>query len=144
MRANSLFEFLKERAVIEEHEAMEIPDCLQIPDEPASTGSSITAPKSKKPKAHVTSTKPRNKQHQQRKFVPLKVTENTNRTNEVTAILTDNKLEINVPKRKLQNMEAVKRHNRKWKSINAQHKQSAARGTQITNIPQQRFDGDSD
>ena len=138
MRANSLFEFLKERAVIEEHKAMEIPDCLQIPDEPASTGSSITAPKSKKPKAHITatSTKPRNKQQQQRKFVPLKVTENTNRTNEVTAILTANKLEINVPKRKLQNMEAMKRHNKKWKSINAQHKQSAARGTRIAHLPQ--------
>jgi hypothetical protein len=137
MRANSLFEFLKERAVIEEHKAMEIPDCLQIPDEPASTGSSITAPKSKKPKAHVTTTKPRNnKQQQQRKFVPLKVTENTNRTNEVTAILTANKLEINVPKRKLQNMEAMKRNNRKWKSINTEHKQSAARGTRIADLPQ--------
>jgi hypothetical protein len=136
MRANGLFEFLKERAAIEEHEAMEIPDCLQIPDEPASTGSSITATKSKKPKAHVTSTKPRNKQQQQRKFVPLKVTENTNRTNEVTAILAANKLEINVPKRKLQNMEAMKRHNKKWKSINTQHKQSAARGTRIAHLPQ--------
>ena len=137
MRANSLFEFLKERAVIEEHKAMEIPDCLQIPDEPASTGSSITATKSKKPKAHITvTTKPRNKQQQQRKFVPLKVTENTNHTNEVTAILTANKLEINVPKRKLQNMEAMKRHNKKWKSINTQHKQSAARGTRIAHLPQ--------
>jgi hypothetical protein len=145
MRAYNMFELVKRRAAIEEHEAMQIPDCPPIPDEPATTGSSIATTKSQKPKAHVTSTKSRNnKQRQQRKFVPLQITENTNRTNEVTAILTANKLEINVPKRKLQNMEDMKRNNKKWKSINTQHKQSAARGTQITNILRQRFDGDSD
>jgi hypothetical protein len=137
MRAYNMFELVKRRAAIEEHEAMQIPDCPPIPDEPATTGSSIATTKSQKPKAHVTSAKSRNnKQRQQRKFVPLQITENTNRTNEVTAILTANKLEINVPKRKLQNMEDMKRNNKKWKSINAQNKQSAARGTRIAHLPQ--------
>jgi hypothetical protein len=54
------------------------------------------------------------------KFVPLKVTENSNRTNEVTAILSANKLEINLPNKHLQNAtrEAMKQHNR----INAAQK----------------------
>ncbi len=81
---------------------------------------------------------------QQKKFVPLQITDNTNRTNEVTAILSANKLEINLPKKKLLNAtrEAKKHHNQKWNHVNAQNKQSAARGTRIANIPEPRFDGD--
>jgi hypothetical protein len=81
---------------------------------------------------------------QQKKFVPVQITDNTNRTNEVTAILTANKLEINLHKKKLQNAsrEAVKSHNQKWNRVNALAKQSGARGTRIANIPEPRFDGD--
>ena len=58
------------------------------------------------------------------KFVPLKVTENSNRTNEVTATLSANKLEINLPKKHLQSAtrEAMKCHNQKWNRINAGQK----------------------
>ena len=61
------------------------------------------------------------------KFVPLKVTENSNRTNEVTAILSANKLEINLPNKHLQNAtrEAMKQHNR----INAAQKRIGAHGS---------------
>jgi hypothetical protein len=77
---------------------------------------------------------------QQKKFVPVQVTDNTNRTNEVTAILTANKLEVNLPKKNLQNAsrEAVKRHNQKWNRVNALAKQSGARGTKIATLPDPR------
>ena len=77
---------------------------------------------------------------QQKKFVPVQVTDNTNRTNELTAILTANKLEINLPKKNLQNAsrEAVKRHNQKWNRVNALEKQSGARGTKIATLPDPR------
>ena len=70
----------------EDNEDTEILDCLQIPDEPASTGSSaITATKFKKSHNNKKNKKPRNKQQQQ-KIVPLKVTENTNRSNDVKSM----------------------------------------------------------
>ena len=80
------------------------------------------------------------------KFVPLQVTENSNRTNEVTAILSANKLEINLPKKHLQSAtrEAMKQHNQKWNRINAGQKHIGARGTKVANIPQPKFYGDSD
>lgn len=79
------------------------------------------------------------KQQQQqkgKKFVPLQVTNNTNRANEVTAVLTSNKLEINLPKKTLQNAsrEAVKHYNKKWNQTNAVAKQSSARGTKIPEL----------
>jgi len=141
-RAERMLELLKERAAIEEHKAMEIPDCPLIHDEPApmSTGGSAVnkANKSKK-KSSRAATKARidkqqKKKKQQKKYAPLQVTENTNHTNEVTAILTANKLEINIPKKTLQTMEEMKRHNKKWKGINTECKQSTARGTRIANI----------
>jgi hypothetical protein len=77
---------------------------------------------------------------QQQKFVPLQVTDNTNHINEVTAILTASKLEINLPKKKLLNAtrEAKKRHNQKWNRVNALAKQSGARGTKIATLPDPR------
>jgi len=75
---------------------------------------------------------------QANKYVPVQVTDNTNRTNQVTAILTTNKLEINLPKKNLQNVsrEAIKRHNQKWNRINALAKQSGsgARGTKVATL----------
>jgi len=73
---------------------------------------------------------------QANKYVPVQVTDNTNRTNEVTAILTANKLEINLQKKNLQNAsrEAVKRHNQKWNKVNALAKQSGARGTKVAKL----------
>ena len=80
------------------------------------------------------------------KFVPLKVTENSNRTNEVTATLSANKLEINLPKKHLQNAtrEAMKQHNKKWNRINAAQKHIGARGTKVAHMPEPKFYGDSD
>jgi hypothetical protein len=77
-------------------------------------------------------------QQQQQKFVPLQVTINDNRSSQnqseaLSAMLSASKIEINLPKKNLQNAsrEAMKRHNQKWNRINAQNKQSAARGTKI-------------
>jgi len=98
-------------------------------------------------KARIAKQQKKKQQQHQQKFVPLQVTENTNRVNEVTAILTASKLEINLPKKQLLNAtrEAKKRHNQKWNHVNAQNKQSAARGTRIANIPELRYyPGDSD
>jgi hypothetical protein len=98
-------------------------------------------------KARIAKQQKKKQQQHQQKFVPLQVTENTNRANEVTATLTASKLEINLPKKKLLNAtrEAKKRHNQKWNHVNAQNKQSAARGTRIANIPELRYyPGDSD
>ena len=82
--------------------------------------------------------KKRQQQQQQKgkKFVPLQVTENTNRTNEVTAVLTANKLEINMSKKTLQNAsrEAKKHYKQKWNQTNAAAKQINARGTKIPEI----------
>jgi hypothetical protein len=152
-RAERMLELLKERAAIEEQKAMEIPDCPPIHDEPApasaSTGGGmISAQKKAAAGAAAKAAKARQvkqqQKKQQKKFVPLQVTDNTNRANEVTAILTANKLEINLPKKKLLNAtrEAKKRHNQKWNHTNTECKQIAARGTRISNIPEPRFDGD--
>ena len=82
--------------------------------------------------------KKRQQQQQQKgkKFVPLQVTENTNHTNEVTAVLTANKLEINMSKKTLQNAsrEAKKHYKQKWNQTNAAAKQINARGTKIPEI----------
>ena len=77
---------------------------------------------------------------QQKKFVPFQVTDNTNRSNEVTAILTTNKLEINLPKKNLQNVsrEGKRRHVAIWRRIEAEEKHASARGTRIANIPEPR------
>ena len=74
------------------------------------------------------------------KFVPLQVTDNTNRSNEVTAILTTNKLEINLPKKNLQNVsrEGKRRHVAIWRRIETEEKHASARGTRIANIPEPR------
>ena len=82
--------------------------------------------------------KKRQQQQQQKgkKFVPLQVTDNTNRTNEVTAVLTANKLEINMSKKTLQNAsrEAKKHYKQKWNQTNAAAKQINARGTKIPEL----------
>jgi len=77
---------------------------------------------------------------QQKKFVPLQVIDNTNRSNEVTAILTANKLEINLSKKNLQNVsrEGKQRHIAKWRRIETEEKHASARGTRIANIPEPR------
>lgn len=91
----------------------------------ASAGGMLSAQKkaaagaaAKAAKARIT--KQQQKKQQNKKFVPVQVTDNTNRINEVTAVLTANKLEINLPKKNLQNVsrEAMKHRNKKWKSIN--------------------------
>ena len=143
-RAERLLMLLKERAAIEEQKAMEIPDCPPSHDEPApasaSTGGGmISAQKKAAAGAAAKAAKARKvkrQQQQQKKYVPIQVNDNTNRTNEVTAILTTNKLEINLPRKNLQNTsrEAIKRHNQKWNKVNALAKQGNARGTNIATL----------
>lgn len=77
-----------------------------------------------------------------KKFVPIQITLNDNRSRhqqdeEATATLSRNKLEINLPKKNLQgaSREAKKRYNQKWNSVNAQAKQSGARETRLTYLP---------
>lgn len=78
-----------------------------------------------------------------KKFTPFEITMNDNRSRyqqdqETSTLLTASKLEINLPKKNLQNAsrEAIKRHNQKWKQINAEAKQSGARGTKIPMLPE--------
>ena len=146
----------------DDEEAMEIPDCPPIThdDEFASMGSSaIATVKAKKPannknnnkkKSAASATKARiakqqqqqQQQQQGKKFVPIHVTVNDNRSShshdqETMAMLSASKIEINLPKKNLQNAsrEAKKRHDEKWKRINADQKHSNARGTRIANLP---------
>ena len=97
-------------------------------------------------KARIAKQQRKKQQKQTKQFVPLQVTANTNHTNEVTVTLSTNKLEINLPKKHLQNAtrEAMKLHNRKWNRINAAQKRMTPRGTTVANIPQPNFDGHSD
>lgn len=91
-------------------------------------------------KARIAKQQKKKQQQHQQKFVPLQVTNNTNRINEVTAILTASKLEINLPKKKLLNAtrEAKKRHVAIWRRIEKAEKHASARGTRIANIPEPR------
>ena len=77
-----------------------------------------------------------------KKFIPFEITINDNRSRhqqdqETNAVLSASKIEINLPKKNLQNAsrEAIKRHNQRWNRINALVKQSNARGTKIANLP---------
>jgi hypothetical protein len=107
----------------------------------SSRGHSHNTPAAKKKKTtKARIAKQQQKKQEGKKFVPIQITDNTNRTNEVTAVLTANKLEINLPKKNLQNAsrEAVKRHNQKWNRVNALAKQSGARGTKTATLPDPR------
>ena len=155
----------------EEHECDDCPAIL--PNEPASAGGILLTNNSKSKARKSANNKKKNtaasaakarvakqkqkqqqqQQQQQQKFVPLQVTINDNRSSHnqseaLSAMLSASKIEINLPKKNLQNAsrEAMKRHNQKWNRINAQNKQSAARGTGIANLPSRRRhdDGDSD
>jgi hypothetical protein len=77
-----------------------------------------------------------------KKFIPIQITLNDNRSRheddeEATATLSRSKLEINLPKKNLQgaSREAMKRYNKKWNRVNAQAKQTSARGCGIANLP---------
>jgi hypothetical protein len=108
----------------------------------ASTGGMISAQKKAAAGAAAKAAKARQAKQQQKKhekkFAPLQVIDNTNRSNEVTAILTANKLEINLPKKNLQNVsrEGKRRHVAIWRRIETAEKHASARGTRIANIPE--------
>ena len=100
------------------------------------------------------------------KFVPIKITMNTNRvpvpvrkeccdveewsdaedvkeeqsTTTTTTLLYQGRAQINLPKKNLQNVsrEAKERHIAKWRRIEATEKHASARGTRIANIPEAR------
>ena len=119
----------------------------------ASTGG-INSAQKKAAKARIA--KQQQKKHaknQQQKFVPIQVTINTNRVSvedaeAVSAMLYRGKVQVNLPKKNMQaaiasvsasaSREDKKRHDKKWRRINAAQKQSNARGTRIENIPEQR------
>jgi hypothetical protein len=126
----------------------------ELPDEPASEGNSaIPLPlvKAKKPrtataaatKARIAKQQRKNQgQQQKQKFVPITITINDNhathkQSEALLEMISSSKVEINLPKKSLQNMsrDAKKNHTKMWHSINAQAKQSAARGTRIADIP---------
>jgi hypothetical protein len=133
----------------------------ELPDEPASEGNrAIPLPlvKAKKPrtataaatKARIAKQQRKNQEQQgKRKFVPITITINDNhathkQSEALLEMISSSKVEINLPKKSLQNMsrDAKKAHNKKWNCINAQAKQSAARGTRIADIPR-KWDCDS-
>lgn len=98
-------------------------------------------------KARIAKQQRNKKQQQQTKqFVPIQITVNTNHVtgddteSASSAMLYQGKAEINLPKKNLQNVsrEGKKRDAEKWRRINAAEKQSNARGTRITNIPEPR------
>lgn len=128
----------------EEEEEMELLDdddddeCLPIPDEPAATGSgAIAVGKSKKHQVKAI-IKPHQQKRKQpkKKFVPLQITLNPNH---VAANKLADAVIVNLSKRSIQT-HGKKREAEKWNRINGEHKQSAARGTRITNILHQDSD----
>jgi hypothetical protein len=121
----------------EEEEEMELLDddddeCLPIPDEPAATGSgAIAVGKSKKHQVKTIIKSQQQKRKQpKKKFVPLQITLNPN--HEAANKLADAVI-VNLSKRSIRT-HGKKREAEKWNRINGEHKQSAARGTRITNI----------
>ena len=138
----------------EENAAMEIPDCAEedVPCEPVlrertATSASSSAGGSATTKTNIhnnksnAATKARlAKQQSKKKFAPLQITINANRStfDEVAAaVLNQGKIEINLPKKSVlkHGKNGKKREAEKWNRINAQHKQSNARGTRIANLP---------
>jgi len=87
------------------------------------------------------------------KFVPFKITANTNRVpvpvskeccnmeeeeTTTTTLLYQGKAQVNLPKKNLQNVsrEGKRRHIAIWRRIETEEKHASARGTRIANIPE--------
>ena len=127
------------------------PDVVQV-TEPreritvAAAGGAISAKTKAKSKTNAAAAaKARIAKKQQNKFVPIQVTINANRVSVEDAessstMLYKGKVQINLPKKNMQassaSREDKKRHDEKWRRINAAQKQSNARGTKIANIPE--------
>ena len=125
----------------------------------AAAGGTISAKTKAKSKTKAAAAaKARIAKKQQNKFAPIQVTINTNRVSVEDAessstMLYKGKVQINLPKKNMQassasaSREDKKRHDEKWRRINAAQKQSNARGTRIANIPEPKAwwnCGDSD
>jgi hypothetical protein len=115
----------------------------------ASTGGMLSAQKKAAAGAAAKAAKARQAKQQQKKekakFVPLQVTINANRVSvddaeSESVLLYRGKVQVNLPKKNLQNVsrEDKKRHDEKWRRINAAQKHASARGTRIANIPEPR------
>jgi len=127
------------------------PDVVQV-TEPreritvAAAGGAISAKtKAKSKTTAAAAAKARIAKKQQNKFIPIQVTINANRVSVEDAessstMLYKGKVQINLPKKNMQassaSREDKKRHDEKWRRINAAQKQSNARGTKIANIPE--------
>ena len=127
------------------------PDVVQV-TEPreritvAAAGGAISAKTKAKSKTNAAAAaKARITKKQQNKFAPIQVTINANRVSVEDAessstMLYKGKVQINLPKKNMQassaSREDKKRHDEKWRRINAAQKQSNARGTKIANIPE--------
>jgi len=119
----------------------------------AAAGGTISAKtKAKSKTTAAAAAKARIAKKQQNKFAPITVTINTNRVSVEDAessstMLYKGKVQINLPKKNMQassasasaSREDKKRHDEKWRRINAAQKQSNARGTRIANIPEPRM-----
>ena len=115
----------------------------------AAAGGAISAKtKAKSKTTAAAAAKARIAKKQQNKFIPIQVTINANRVSVEDAessstMLYKGKVQINLPKKNMQassaSREDKKRHDEKWRRINAAQKQSNARGTKIANIPQPRM-----
>jgi hypothetical protein len=125
-------DYTEEEFLQQEQEDDDDDECLPIPDEPAATGSgAIAVGKSKKHQVKAI-IKPHQQKRKQpkKKFVPLQITLNPN--HEAANKLADAVI-VNLSKRSIRT-HGKKRESEKWNRINGEHKQSAARGTRITNI----------
>ena len=117
----------------------------------AAAGGTISAKtKAKSKTTAAAAAKARIAKKQQNKFAPITVTINTNRVSVEDAessstMLYKGKVQINLPKKNMQassasaSREDKKRHDEKWRRINAAQKQNNARGTRIANIPEPRM-----
>jgi hypothetical protein len=110
----------------------------------ASSGNSIICAKKKAVAAAGAAKARREKQQRKKdaaKFLPVKITMNTNRENDTDKVLYVGRAQINDPKKR--NLKQVmartedearkdkKRDAAKWKRLNADQKQTAARGTKL-------------
>jgi len=163
----------QEAAAAEEQQVMDDDTSYQCDDYPdvvtltepkeritvAAAGGTISAKTKAKSKAKAAAAaKARIAKKQQNKFAPITVTINTNRVSiedaeSSSTMLYKGKVQINLPKKNMQassasaSREDKKRHDEKWRRINAAQKQSNARGTRIANIPEPKAwwnCGDSD
>ena len=117
----------------------------------SAAGGMISAQKKAAAGAAAKAAKARQAKQEQKKakFVPIKITMNTNRVpvskeggdaegEQTTTLLYQGRAQVNLPKKNLQNVsrEGKRRHVAIWRRIETEEKHASARGTRIANIPE--------